>query len=356
MNPRQLLRLERVRPEWIVNNVLLVALVVLVVYFASRSAAFLTVGNFKIILQSNATLGIVAVALTLLVISGGVDLSIGSTVGLSGLVTALSITKWGLTGLEGMVVGILAGGLIGIVNGLLCGVLQLNPVVVTLGMLGVVRGVTLLIHHDQVFGIGGPVETLGNGSVLGIPTLAVVALVVFAIGGGFLRYAAWGRYVYAIGANREAAYLAALPVRAVPFALYVATGLAAGLAGVLLVARLDGVAPGDQGVTLELQALTVVLLGGVAFAGGRGRMFGVFVGWIFLGVLENGLVLTNVTPFVETLIEGLALVFAAALDQLGSYMRTRLQQSKKTRQQLDGDASVPSAPPDLSATAVSPTP
>jgi ribose/xylose/arabinose/galactoside ABC-type transport system permease subunit len=332
---RHRLRTMAARPEIIVNNFLLAALVVLCIYFATQSSVFATSGNLKVILANNATVGVVAVALTLLLISGGVDLSIGSTVGLSGLIASLAAINWGFPEGAALVVGVLAGGAVGVVNGLLCGVFGFNPVIVTLGMLGVVRGGTLLIHHDQVFGLTGVLATLGNGNVFRFPVLALIALGTFALGALFIRLTTWGRYIYAIGSNRQAAFLAALPVRALPFALYVVMGLASGLAGVLLAGRLNGVAPGDQGLGLELQALTVVLLGGVAFNGGRGRLPGVFVGWIFLGVLQDGLILTNVTPFVTTLVQGGALVFAAALDTIGGALGARLGERRRVTERSE---------------------
>jgi len=336
------MRLKNIKPEWLINNVLLMALVLLIIYFTMKSDAFLNGGNFKIILQNNAILGVVAVAATFVVISGGVDLSIGSTVGLSSVITALSVTQWHHGVFLSMVFGILAGAAVGAINGFLCGFLGLNPVIVTLGMLGAVRGLTLLIHHDQVFGLPASMAKIGTDEFLGLPLVAVVAILVFIAGGVFLRLSTWGRYLFAIGTNKDAAHLAALPVRALPFAMYLASGLASGVAGVLLTARLNGASPGQQGLNMELQALTVVLLGGVAFSGGRGRLSGVLIGWAFIGVLENGLTLTNVTPFVETLVMGLALVFAASLDGFGNWLTPRLQDRNRVAAQVEENGNSPS--------------
>jgi ribose/xylose/arabinose/galactoside ABC-type transport system permease subunit len=335
MNGVRDLRLKNIKPEWLINNVLLMALILMIIYFANRTSSFLDTGNFEVILQNNAILGIVAVAATFVIISGGVDLSIGSAVGMSGVITALAITSWDMSTGIAIVFGILTGTAIGAVNGVLCGFLGLNPVIVTLGMLGAVRGLTLLIHHDQVFGLNETMLHLGTGELLGVPIVSIIAILVFVAGGVFLRMTPWGRYLFAIGTNRDAAYLAALPVRALPFAMYLFCGFASGVAGVLLAARLNGASPGQQGLNLELQALTVVLLGGVAFSGGRGRLSGVLIGWIFLGVLENGLTLTNVTPFVETLVMGIALIFAASLDGIGAWLTPRLQDRNRVAEQVE---------------------
>lgn len=235
----------------------------------------------------------------------------------------------------GFSLGVAVGAGVGVVNGLLCAILGFNPIIVTLGMLGVLRGVTLLVHQDQVFGLGGVFRTVGAGDLLGIPNSLWFVAAVFAGAAVFVSLTPWGRHIYAIGINPQAAYLSALPVRWLPFWLYVLTGACAGLAGMLITARLDGVSPGNQGIQLELQALTVILLGGVAFAGGRGRLYGVLFAWLFLGVLANGLVLMNVTPYVQLLASGLALVFAAALDTLGGVLGVRLQRRRRLVEHLE---------------------
>jgi len=320
--------------ELVVNNILLLALVALIAYFSMQSPAFLTVSNFKVILTNYAAIGVVAAVMALLVIAGQVDMSVGSNIGFSGMITALAMASWGFPTIAGLAIGILTGTLVGLVNGVLCAYLRFSPIIVTLGMLSVLRGATLLINPVEIAGLGDTFFWIGNGSLLGMPVLLWVVFAVFLLATGFLSLTVWGRYVFAIGVNPQAAFLAALPVRPVVLGLYVATGTAAGLAGVLLAARLDGASPGSLGLQMELQTLTIVLLGGVAFAGGRGRIFGVFTAWVFLGVLDNGLVLLNVPPFVQLVASGLALVFAASLDALGTFLGPRLEQRRRVNEQL----------------------
>jgi ribose/xylose/arabinose/galactoside ABC-type transport system permease subunit len=231
--------------------------------------------------------------------------------------------------------GVLTGALIGALNGFLCGVLRFNPIIVTLGMLSFLRGVTLLINPTEVYGLGDTFFFIGNGRFLGVPILLWIVATCFILSAIFISKTVWGRYVYAVGVNPHAAFLAALPVKRLLMSLYVATGAAAGLAGVLLASRLDGVSPGALGLQMELQALTIILLGGVAFTGGRGRIFGVVTAWVFLGVLENGLTLLNVPPFIQLVASGLALVLAASLDALGNYMGPRMAQRSKIAEQLE---------------------
>lgn len=322
------------RTDLVLNNILIVALIALCAYFATQTGAFLKLSNFEIILTNNAPIAVLVAALALLVIAGHVDLSVGSTIAFSGTLTALAATEWGLSDAVSMAIGVLAGAAAGMVNGILCGLLRFNPIIVTLGMLSVLRGTSLLIHENELFGLGGAFTTVGTGDIAGVPILIVIALGAFLLAALFLGLTPWGRYVYAIGINPQASFLAALPVRALPFALYTLTGAGAGVAGVLLVARLDGASPGALGLQMELQALTIILLGGVAFTGGRGRILGVLTAWVFLGVLSNGLTLMNVTPYVQLLAAGLALVFAASLDALGAVLGPRMEQRRKVAQQL----------------------
>lgn len=326
--------------ELVVNNILLIALFCLGAYFTAQSNSFLTLSNFQVLLTNYAAIGIVASVMALLVIAGHVDLSVGSNIGLSGMITALAMSQWGFNALGGMAIGIGTGATVGLIVGVLCAFCRFSPIIVTLGMLSVLRGVTLLINPIEVTGLGDTFFWIGNGQLLGLPVLLVIVLLVFLAAAIFLSLTVWGRYVYAIGINPQAAFLTALPVRPVLLSLHIATGAAAGLAGVLLASRLDGASPGYLGLQMELQALTIILLGGVAFAGGRGRIFGVFIAWVFLAILDNGLTLMNVPPFVQLVASGFALVFAASLDALGTIVGPRLEQRRRIKDQLRAASSM----------------
>ncbi len=329
--------------EMILGNVLVLGLIGLVIYFSLSSRSFLTFGNIQTIVVNDSPLGVCVVALTLLIIAGHVDLSIGSNAALSGLITAIAVVEWHTPRILALLLGVLVGAGVGAVNGVMCAFLNFNPIIATLGMLGVLRGVGLLIHQDQVFGLGGMFDSIAADNWIRVPALLWFVAAAFAFGGLFISLTPWGRYIYAIGTNRQAAFLSALPVRALPFALYIATGAGAGLTGVLIAARLSGVVPGEHALNLELQALTVVLLGGVAFAGGRGRLFGVFVAWIFLATLQDGLVVLNVTPYVQEVASGAALVFAASLDALGAVLTVRLQERRRVDAQVEQTATAQAA-------------
>jgi len=304
---------------------LLIALIGLCSFFTWKSPHFLTAGNFKVIAGNYSVIAVATVGMALLMISGPVDLSIGSIVGATGTMMALSVHDWGWPAGAAIAFAIALGAAIGAFNGLLVAVFGFNPVIVTLGTQLLVRGVLELVRDTPVFGLGPTFRWIGSGELLGLPVQAWFAIGMFVVGGLFLAVTPWGRYVYAIGINRQAAFLSALPVRALPFFLYVATGAGAGLAGMMLASRLNGASPGDQGLTFELQALTAILLGGVAWAGGRGRLSGVFLALVFLGVLENGLTLLNVSPFVQMVVRGCALIVAAGLDAVSGRLAGRLR-------------------------------
>jgi ribose/xylose/arabinose/galactoside ABC-type transport system permease subunit len=327
-------RSQDLRVELILGNVLVLALIALFVYFSTQSPYFLTSGNIKAILVNDSPLGVVVVPLTLLIIAGHVDLSIGSNAALSAMVAAIAVTEWNVPTIFAFVLAMVVGAGVGALNGAMCAFLRFNPIIVTLGMLGVLRGVTLLVHQEQVFGLGGVFHSIAVDEWLGIPAILWFVIGSFLFGGVVIAATPWGRYIYAVGTNPQAAFLSALPVRALPFVLYIGTGAAAGLTGALTAARLDGVVPGEHTLNLELQALTVVLLGGVAFAGGRGRLFGVFIAWLFLATLQDGLVVMNVTPYVQQVASGAALVFAAALDALGVVLGSRLQERRRVADQI----------------------
>lgn len=299
---------------WGLRNALFVGLVAMVAFFASRSPAFLTLANWRVISLQVAVLLIVSVAAAFLILAGHLDLSVGSTVGFTGVLAGLLMTESGWSPLAAGTLALGAGTAVGAVNGTLTTVVGLSPIIATLGMLTAVRGVTFLLKDSPVFGFPDAFQRLGNGTLAGVPLPVVLAVTVLVAGWVFLQLTPWGRYIYAIGVNREAAYLSGVPVRSLPFALYMVSGLAAGLGGVVTAARLNSAPPGTLGVGFELDVLTAVLLGGIAFSGGRGSMVGVLFGVVVLGVLQNGLALLNVPFAWQNVARGLALVMAAALD------------------------------------------
>lgn len=295
---------------------LFIGLIVLFVYFAQASERFLTTGNITNILLSSSVLLILAVPQAVLIIMGYVDLSVGSIVGLTGVLMGVQIVDHGWSPWAAMGLGILVGTLAGFLNGILISYTRLSPIIVTLGTLQLYRGITEGMRQNPPADFGDIVSVFGRGTFFGIPIAVCLSLVVFAFGTAYLYRAATGRQVYAIGVNTEAAFLSGVQTKRLPLVFYALSGMAAGLGGILLAARLDSAPPTTLGAGLELNVLTAVLLGGVAFTGGRGTMFGVLLGVLFLGVLSNGMTLTNVPYWAQSIATGAALVIAAGLDEL----------------------------------------
>ncbi|MGR6318909.1 ABC transporter permease [Micromonospora soli] len=301
------------------RSALLIGLIALTVFFTVQNSLFLTAGNLKNIALSGAVLLVVAVPQALLVIMGVVDLSVGSVIGLSGVVAGLLIVDHGMAWQVAALIGIALGALAGFGNGLLVSFTRLSPIIVTLGTLQLYRGVSQFLRSNPPANFGKGMNLLGRGLYLGIPVPVWIAAVVFVIGAVVLYATPYGRYVYAIGVNKEAAFLSGVATRALPLVAYAATGAAAGIGGVLLSAQLDSAPPGTLGVGFELNVLTAVLLGGIAFSGGRGTMFGVLLGVAFLGVLNNGMTLMNVPYYAQAMATGAALIIGAGLDELSQH-------------------------------------
>jgi len=299
--------------RWFARHPLLIVLILMTAYFQMATGQFLTGANMEGIALDGAVLAIVAVPGAVLLICGYLDLSVGSTLGLGAVVAAKFMVDVGSTAGIAIAAAVVAGALVGAVNGYLCSVCSLSPFIVTLGMLTAIRGIDLLVAPLPLSGFGASFDALGAGRIFGVQTPVLMAVAVLVLGAAFLTLTPGGRYVFAIGVNREAAYLSGIAVRRLPLLVYVASGAAAGLAGAIEAARLDSAPAGSLGVQFELTVLTAVLLGGVAFSGGQGSVFGVFLGVVFLGALQNGLTQLDVPDAWQQVVRGAALVAAAAL-------------------------------------------
>ncbi|MEU5592792.1 ABC transporter permease [Streptomyces sp. NPDC020298] len=291
---------------------LIAVLAAMVLVFQLSTGSFLAPANLSGIATDAATLAIVCVPLALLVISGYLDLSVGSTLALGGLVAG-RLASSGQSPVIAVVGALAAGAAVGALNGVLCCYLGLSPFIVTLGMLTAVRGLAQQLFPLPLSGFGDGYAWLGGARIAGLAEPVVIAAVVLAVGAAFLALTPAGRHVFANGVNREAAHLSGISIRRTPLALFVATGVAAALAGAIKASVLDSVVAGTSGAGFELTALTAVLLGGIALTGGSGSILGVLLGVLFLGGLQNGLTLLNVPTFWQQMAQGAALVAGAAL-------------------------------------------
>jgi ribose transport system permease protein len=293
-----------------------VFLVAIILFFALMTDAFLTFDNFIVILRQVSIIGICAFGETLVVIGGGIDLSVGSTVALSGVIAA-SLAKFLEVPIPlAFLAGIAAGSVCGLLNGILTTKVKIPSIIVTLGTLTIIRGLAFIIVGGvTVFGMPLSYRVLGRSYIGFVPIPVLIMVGIFAVFFIVLNMLSFGRYVYAIGSNEEAAVISGVNVDKMKTVVFMLCGLMAGIGGAILSSRLDsGQAATAQG--LELDVLTAVVLGGVSIAGGKGKLESVFVGVMIIGILANGMVLLNIQHFYQLVIKGGVLLFAVGLDTL----------------------------------------
>ncbi|MCC7009660.1 MAG: ABC transporter permease [Acidobacteria bacterium] len=310
----------------------LVALIALVVVFSALSPEFLTSGNLSILVKHVAINAILAIGMTFVILSGGIDLSVGAIAGLCGMVAGyllnrgLTIETAGVTvyfhAWLVVAVALAAGMGLGAVNGALVARLRVAPFIATLGMLYVARGLAMLVSGGATFPSLGGVAAFGNtgfpligtGIVAGLPVPIWLMAILAAAGTVLAVRTPFGRQVYAIGGNERAALLAGVRVPQVKLGVYVISGFTAALVGLIIAAQLGASHPAT-GETFELNAIAAVVLGGTSLMGGRGTITGTLIGAFVIGVLADGLVLLGVSEFWQMVIKGLVIVLAVILDQ-----------------------------------------
>jgi L-arabinose transport system permease protein len=298
------------------NNLgLLIALIALGAFISMRSPNFLTAQNLLNIALAVSLLGIVAIAQTVVIISGGLDISVGSIAGLSSVTAALSVGAASM-GVAGVVGGIAIGTLAGLGNGLIITVGRVNPVIATLATFSAYRGLAFIVTDGKAVGVtDAAFNALGSGRIGFVP-IPVLVLIGVAIGFAvLLRLTDVGRNIYAMGANPVAARLAGIHLDRYKLGIYGLSGGAAGLAGVLLTARTTSGQPASGSQGLELEAITAAVLGGAALSGGRGSVGGALLGVLIIGTLSNGLILMQVPTFYQLVAKGLLLIFAIILSE-----------------------------------------
>ncbi|PSH17695.1 sugar ABC transporter permease [Yersinia pseudotuberculosis] len=283
---------------------------------------FLSRDNTLIILRQVSINGILAIGMTFVIITAGVDLSVGAVLGLAGIVAArfatnnsaiaLGGTDWPL--LVPIVIAIGIGLVCGAINGFILGKYRLQPFIVTMGMLSVARGLTLLTTGgNPVSQLTNEFRWLGNGYILGIPVPVLIFIILFAIAWFVLNKMTFGRYVYAVGGNEKSARTSGINVLRIKVAVYTLCGILAAIAGLILTAR-TGSAQTGAGVSYELDAIAAVVIGGTSMAGGIGTLRGTLFGVLIIGVMNNGLDLLGVQSYYQQIIKGVLIVFAVMLD------------------------------------------
>ncbi len=311
----------------LMSNALPLAFIGIIVLFVVLGAPnFFSLGNASDIVRLCAPIMVVAVAMALLLILGHVDLSVGSNLALAAVVAGLLITQAGFPPWAAIVCAIAASALVGVANGLLVTFMGLSPIIVTLGMLTGIRGLALMLAPNNIYAFfPQDLAAVSYTGLWGIPYFGMIAAVVVLLGVFLLSLSPFGRHARAIGVNEEAAFLSGINVRSIIISTYTLTGALAGVAGVMYAMLLNSAPSGTLGLLFELDVLIGVMLGGVAFNGGRGTIGGVVLGVLFLAVLQNGLILLSVPTSVGLVVKGVVLALAAMLDRATVKAQTAAQ-------------------------------
>ena len=288
-----------------------IGLILLVVVISVLNTAFLDLSNLLNLLRQVSINGLIAFGMTFVILTGGIDLSVGSILALSSAFTAILITS-GLDPIVALIVGVLGGFLLGVFNGVLVTFGSMAPFIATLATMTIFRGLTLVITD------GNPITDLGDsylfqlfgkGYFFGIPVPAVTMIIVFIV-----QKTTFGRHTYAIGGNEVASKISGIKVNKVKILIYGISGLMSALAGAILTSRLNSAQP-TAGTSYELDAIAAVVLGGTSLTGGKGRIVGTLIGVLIIGVLNNGLNLLGVSSFYQQVVKGIVILIAVLIDR-----------------------------------------
>lgn len=305
----------------------LIGLLLLCVVLSLLTDRFLTTENSLNILRQTAVNICIATGMTIVVLTAGIDLSVGSILALCGAIAAGLLkngitlpwanTYIGFTVLGVLLAGIIIGYAIGLFNGFFITRFKVPPFVATLAMLTIARGLTMLYTHGQpISNLGAHFDFIGTGSLLGLPVPVWIAGAVVSLSIFLMKKTKFGRYVYAIGGNKTVAKFSGINITRVIMISYAIAGACAAIAGLIVTSRLDSAQP-NAGVSYELDAIAAVVIGGTSLNGGRGTIWGTVIGALIIGVLNNGLVLLNVSPFWQQVVKGSVILLAVVVDKLG---------------------------------------
>ncbi|HEY4326425.1 MAG TPA: ribose ABC transporter permease [Mucilaginibacter sp.] len=306
----------------------LIALIVLCVVLSILSDKFLTADNGWNVMRQISVNICIAVGMTLVVLTSGIDLSVGSVLALCGAITAGLLKNGieipsnnlfiGFTVLGAIVMGLLVGSIIGAANGYTITRFKVPPFVATLAMLTIARGLTMLYTKGfPISVLGDNFAQIGTGWFIGIPVPVWISVIVVLAAVAVTSKTPLGRYIYAIGGNENAARLSGININRVKIIVYSMAGALAAVGGMIVTSRLDSAQP-NAGISYELDAIAAVVIGGTSLSGGRGSIWGTVLGAVIIGVLNNGLVLLNVSPFWQQVVKGLVILLAVIIDKANS--------------------------------------
>jgi len=293
-------------------------IVVLCIFIQWRNSSFLTLENINDLMTNAAILSILAVGMMLVLITRGIDLSIGAIIGLTGMICAQFVSNYHLHPVLVLLLGIGLGILCGVINGTLIAKLGILPIIATLALMNIFRGLTYRVSNGEwvsSYQMSESFLAIATGKLFGVNHLVIIAIAIYIIFYFFINHTITGRQIYAVGSNPESAVVSGIPDKKILILVYAIMGGLSGLAGALWVAKFAS-AQGDTGSGYELTVIAACILGGVSIAGGAGKISGVILGALLLGILQNALPLLNVSPFWQTGIQGIIILFAVILNTL----------------------------------------
>jgi ribose/xylose/arabinose/galactoside ABC-type transport system permease subunit len=289
------------------------------VFLSFATSVFLTTGNILTVLRQAAIISILAIGEHFIVLLGTMDISVASALSLTGVAMGALLVNFGLHPLLAAPLVMAIGALVGLVNGSIVTRLKINPIITTLGMMGILEGLAFIYTKGKTI-YGNPIDAigfLGSGRVVGIPVPVLIMFLLYALAFLVFRYTRFGAYIFATGNNEKAAWLAGINVQAVKRNAFIVSGILAACGGIMQVAR-QGSATGGMGADFLFPVITAVVLGGTSLSGGRGKILNTLIAAVFLTTITNGMVLLGVSIYTQRIIQGAILILALSLDQLRS--------------------------------------
>lgn len=294
----------------------LIGFFILCIIISIITPRFLTLTNITNVLTQISVNAIIAVGMTFVILTGGIDLSVGSILAISGALAASILKSTGNIFLA-LSVAIIVGGLIGILNGILIARGKIQAFIVTLASMTIFRGATYVYTNGTpISGLGGVFGDIGNSKLGPIPVPVLITLIIVLIAFYVLNETRFGRYLYALGGNEDSAKLSGINTNKIKTMVYGISGIAAAISGIIITSRIGSASP-NAGNGFELDAIAAVVIGGTSLSGGEGSVVGTIIGALIIGVLNNGLNLMNVSPFYQSIVKGLVILIAVLIDKKG---------------------------------------
>lgn len=292
----------------------ILALIVLCIIVSVISPTFLAVSNLRNLFTQISVNAVISLGMTFVILTGGIDLSVGSIVAIAGAVSAVTIKNTGSISL-GILAALLTGIAVGFINGIIVSKGRIQAFIATLATQTVFRGVTYVFTGgNPISGLGDSFIKLTNSRILGVPVPVIITIIVFAICAYVLTQTRYGRYVYAVGGNEDSSRLSGINVNKVKSWVYIISGATAVIAGIIVTSRIGSAAP-TAGSGYELDAIAAIVIGGTNLVGGEGTILGTIIGVLIIGVLNNGLNLMDVSAFYQTIVKGLVILLAVLIDK-----------------------------------------